>query len=86
MNACILGNVMAMERRNDQKVANCARAKAQHKWDKLIIVIEQCPKLPKPTLVKLAWEQLLEVLGFNVWGVGNMPQDVTSLMEKDEDL
>jgi L-rhamnose isomerase len=37
-------------------------------------------------LVKLALEQLLEVLGLNAWGMGSMPQDATSLMEKDEDL
>jgi len=38
MNVYILGNAMAMQRRNDQKVASCACAKTQHKWDKLIIV------------------------------------------------
>jgi hypothetical protein len=26
------------------------------------------------------------MLGFNAWGVGNMLQDATSQMEKDEDL
>jgi hypothetical protein len=65
MNVRILGDAMAMQRWNDQKVANCACAKAQRKWDKLIIVAEQCPPLPKPTLVKLALEQLLQVLGLN---------------------
>jgi hypothetical protein len=25
-------------------------------------------------------------LGLNAWGVGNVPQDATSWMEKDEDL
>jgi len=42
--------------------------------------------IPKPTLVKLASEQLLKVLGFNVWGMGNVPRNATSQMEKDEDL
>jgi hypothetical protein len=37
-------------------------------------------------LVKLVLKQLLQVLGFNAWGVGSMPQNVTSRMEKDEDL
>jgi len=37
-------------------------------------------------LVKLALKQLLQVLGFNAWGVGSMPQNATSRMEKDEDL
>jgi hypothetical protein len=34
-------------------------------WDKLVIIAEQCPPFPKPVLVKLASEQLLEVLGLN---------------------
>jgi len=29
---------------------------------------------------------LLKVLGFNAWGVGSVPRDATSWMEKDEDL
>jgi hypothetical protein len=44
---------------NDQKVANCAHAKAQHKWDKLVTVTKQCSPFPKPTLIKLILEQLL---------------------------
>jgi hypothetical protein len=41
----------------------------------------------KPTLVnKLVSEQLLQVLGLNAWSMGNMFQDATSQMEKDEDL
>jgi hypothetical protein len=59
MNVYILGNAMVVQRWNDQKVANCAHAKAQQEWDKLIIVAKQCPPLPKPTLVKLGSEQLL---------------------------
>ncbi len=38
MNACILGNATAVQRRTDLKVANYARAKAQREWDKLIII------------------------------------------------
>jgi hypothetical protein len=37
-------------------------------------------------LVKLASEQLLKVLGLNAWGVGSVPRDATSQMEKDEHL
>jgi len=86
MNARILGNAMAMQRRNDQKVVNRARAKAEREWNHLIVVAKQCPPLPKPALVKLASEQLLKVLGLNAWGVGSVPQDATSRMEKNEDL
>jgi len=69
MNARILGNAMPVQRRNDQKAASYARAKAERKWNHLVAVAKQCPALPKPALVRLAQEQLLKVLGFNaaVW-------------------
>jgi hypothetical protein len=86
MNARILGNAMAMQRRNDQKAASRTHAKAQQEWDKLVTLTKQCPPFPKLTLVKLASEQLLQVLGLNAWGVGSVPQNATSRMEKDEDL
>jgi hypothetical protein len=66
MNACILGNAMAVQRQNDQKVVSFVRAKAQCKWDKLVTNAKQCPPFPKLTLVKLVSEQLLQVLDLNV--------------------
>jgi hypothetical protein len=36
--------------------------------------------------VKLTSKQLLQVLGLNASGVGNVPRDATSWMEKDKDL
>jgi hypothetical protein len=86
MNACILGNAMVVQRRNDQKVISRAHAKALREWNHLVIVAKQCPPFPKPALVKLASEQLLKVLGLNAWGVGSVFRDATSRMEKDEDL
>jgi hypothetical protein len=86
MNVCILGDAMIVQRQNDQRVVSCVHAKAQHEWDKLVIAIEQCPQLPKPILVKLSSEQMLQVLGLNAWGMGNVPRDATSWMEKDENL
>jgi hypothetical protein len=78
MNARILGNAMAVQRWNDQKVVSRACAKAQCEWKNLVAVAKQCPPFPKPGLVKLASEQLLKVLGLNAWGVGSVPQDVAS--------
>ncbi len=54
MNACILGNAMAVQRRNDQKVVSYARAKAKREWNYLVAIAKQCPPLLKPTLVRLA--------------------------------
>jgi hypothetical protein len=65
MNIHILRDAMAVQRHNDQKVISRICARAQREWDKLIIVTEQCPPLPKPTLVKLISKQLLQVLGLN---------------------
>jgi hypothetical protein len=61
MNARILGNAMAMQRQNDQKVISRARAKAEH----LVALVKQCPPVPKSPLVRLASKQLLKVLGLN---------------------
>ncbi len=72
MNVRILGDAMAVQRRNDQKVVSRARAKVKRKWNHLVIIIKQCPPLLKPALVKLASEQLLKVLGLKAWGVGNV--------------
>jgi hypothetical protein len=41
MNVWILGNAMALQRWNDQKVINHDRAKAQCEWDKLVIGVNQ---------------------------------------------
>jgi hypothetical protein len=38
MNACIFGNAMAVQRRNDQKVASRARAKGEGEWNPLVAV------------------------------------------------
>jgi len=73
MNARILENPMAVQRRNDQKVASRACAKAEREWNHLVALAKECPPLPKPPLVRLASEPLLKVLGFNAWGVGSVP-------------
>ncbi len=86
MNARILGNAMVVQRRNDQKVASRARAKAEREWNHLVTLAKQCPPLPKPPLVRFASEQLLKVLGLNAWGVGSVARDVIVRMEKDDDL
>jgi hypothetical protein len=73
MNARILGNAMAVQRRTDQKVASCARAKVEREWNHLVALAKECPPLPKPLLVRLALEPLLKVLGLNARGVGSVP-------------
>jgi hypothetical protein len=40
MNVPILGDAMAVQRWNDQKVVNYGHVKAHCKWDKLVIVVK----------------------------------------------
>jgi hypothetical protein len=54
MDICILRDAMVVQTQNDQKVVSRVHAKAQRKWDELVIVVKQCPPLSKSTLVKLA--------------------------------
>jgi len=61
-----------------QEVISYVRAKAQCKWDRLVIIVKQCPPLPKPILIKLVSKQMLKVLGLNAWDVESMLQNVTS--------
>ncbi len=70
MNARILGNAMAVQRRNDQKITSRVHAKAEREWNHVVTIAKQCPPLPKPALVRLASEQLLKVLGLNALGRG----------------
>jgi hypothetical protein len=86
MNARILGNAMVVQRRNDKEIVGRARAKAKREWNHLVALAKECPPLPKLPLVRLASKPLLKVLGLNAWGVGSVPRDATSRMEKDEDL
>ncbi len=56
MNVRILGNAMAVQRRNDQKVVSRARAKALREWNHLVAIAKHCPPFRKLTLVKLVSE------------------------------
>jgi hypothetical protein len=50
---------MVVQKQNDQKVTSHIHAKGQRNLDEWVIIVQQCPPLPKPTLVKLFLEQLL---------------------------
>jgi hypothetical protein len=42
--------------------------------------------IPKTSFGQINFKATLQVLGLNAWGVGSVPRDATSRMEKDEDL
>jgi hypothetical protein len=41
---------------------------------------------PKTTFGQISFRAIVEGVGLNAWGVGSVPRDVTSRIEKDEDL
>jgi len=69
MNVRILGNAMAVQRRNDQKVISCVHAKAEREWNHLVAVAKQCPPLPKPVLV-ISFRVIVEGVGPQCLGCG----------------
>ncbi len=40
----------------------------------------------KTTFGQICFKAIVEGVGLNAWGVGSVPRDATSRMEKDEDL
>ncbi len=42
--------------------------------------------IPKTNFGQISFKETFACVGLNAWGVGNMPRDATSQMEKDEDL
>jgi hypothetical protein len=43
-------------------------------------------KVQKPPLIQLTFNWLLQVLGIQFWGVGNIPHNAHTCIEKNEDL
>jgi len=62
MNACILGNAMTMQRRNDHKVASRARAKAKRKWNHLV-ALARVSTTPKTTFGHISFRAIVESVG-----------------------
>ncbi len=54
-------------------------------WDRLQVAMRNTPKVPKPTLVKLASNTIFEFLGMTKWGVGSIPFKVQAKVECNKD-
>ncbi len=70
MNARILGNVMAVQRQNDQKVASRTRAKAQREWNHMVANAKQCPPFPKTSFGQISLRVIVEGVGPQCLGRG----------------
>jgi len=86
MNARILNNPHARQKWNETKVLNRMKKKVELKWDELQAQAQQMEHVKRPLLVRLAFKILLGIIGILAWGVGSIPQNAWTPLEKDENL
>jgi hypothetical protein len=86
MNARILNNPHARQRRNEKKVFYRVKKKAKLEWDEFQAQAQQMEQVKRPLLVRLASEILLGIIGILARGVGFIPQSAWARLEKDENL
>ncbi len=86
INAWVLSNPLAWFRHNDQKAIAKAKRHANLKWNRIQVYLQYTPKVPKPTLVKLTFSHILQLLGTIAWGVGGILLNVQAKLKHDEDL
>ncbi len=55
-------------------------------WEILQVVMGDTPKVLKPTLVKVAFNAIFDILGMITWSVGSIPFNVQAKVEHYEDL
>jgi hypothetical protein len=71
MNAQILNNPHARQKRNEKKVLDRMKKKAELEWDELQAQAQQMEQVKRPLLVRLASEILLGIIGIPTWGWGS---------------
>jgi hypothetical protein len=59
MNACVLNNLLAQFRGNEQKAIVKAKKHTTLEWDTLQVDLQYILKVPRPTLVKLTSSHIL---------------------------
>ncbi len=55
-------------------------------WDRFQVDLQYTHEMLKPTLAKLAFSHIFQLLGMIAWGVGAIPLNVQTKLQCDEDL
>ncbi len=76
MNVQVLSNPLARFCHNEQKVITRGRRHANLEWDRLQVALQYTLEVPKPTLIKLAYSHILQLISMTTWGVGAIPFNV----------
>jgi hypothetical protein len=79
-------NIHSILWRNEQKAIAHAQTKVALEWDCLEEATQGHEEVLKPPLVKLASKILLKILGISNWGVGYIPRNAFSQIEKSDEL
>jgi hypothetical protein len=81
MNAQVLSNPLTWFCCNEQKAIARARRHIFLDWDRLQIDLQYTPKVPKPTIVRLAFNHILWLFDLIAWGVGAILLNVQAKLE-----
>jgi hypothetical protein len=73
MNARILSNPHARQKRNEKKALDRVKKKVELECDELQAQMQHMEQAKRPLLVHLASEILLGIIGIPTWGVGFIP-------------
>jgi hypothetical protein len=76
MNTRVLNNILAQFHHNEKKAIARAKRHLFLEWDSLQVHLQYTPELPKPALVKLTSNHILQLLNMTAWGVGAMHLNV----------
>jgi hypothetical protein len=68
MNACILSNLLAWFRCNEQKAIAKVRKHITLEWDRLQVDLQYTLEVPRLTFVKLTFSHILHMTTWGVWG------------------
>ncbi len=70
MNVKIMNDSMGILQHNEQKAITRVKTKVVVEWDWFQQIAKWQPKVRKPSLLKLAFKQLLKILGVLTWCMG----------------
>jgi len=86
MNARILNNLQTWQTHNEEKAIHWMKKKNKAKWDQFQIEVQCLKEVWWLLLVKLTYDKLLQIIGIPMWGVGFIPYNKFSQIEKYNDF
>jgi hypothetical protein len=86
MNVQVLSNPLTWFYCNEQKAITKARRHTNLERDRLQVALQDTLKVPKPTLIKLAFNHIFQFFGMTTWGVGSISFNMQTKVECNKDF